>query len=85
MRFDLERLLTPSAWLQTGKTDWAWDAELNEYLDTNPPFITNVFSVRFPDYTLWVDNYPYWYGSKLLNVYKLPSVKTRKRLRAYIS
>lgn len=86
MHFDLERFLTPSAWFQLGRTDWDWDAELNEYLDTKPEVLSkNVLRVVFPKYKLWISNYSY--GNRWYNVagVKLPSVKTRKRLRAYIS
>ena len=90
MRFDFHRLLTPSAWIQVGKTDWEWDAELNAYLDTNPPILAKDWAVvKFPKYNLWVSTYPWSYGHvwswDIDKKAKLPSVKTRKRLRAYIN
>lgn len=87
--FDFERLLTPSAWFQYGKTDWVWDAELNKYLDTNPQIeYPGVCIVTFPSFSVCIIERSYGALLPMVNYnrndYRLPSVKTRKRLKEYI-
>lgn len=88
LKIDWERIITPKAWIQIGKTDWHWDAKLNELLD-NYPVEKLKYSIKryvsphvckIGNYKIWIANYPYGYITDQ-RADKLPSVKTRKRLR----
>lgn len=82
-RIDWQRLI-PRYWLQNCKTDWDWDEILNDLLDRNEVRpsgrVTMIGTVE-----VWTSNYPYAYGS-CHNPKNggLPSVSTRKRLRAIV-
>lgn len=91
MKFDWERLFTPSAWVQSTPTNWDWDEKLNKFLDTNPVIVyLDEFHVEFQvdesnRLELWIANFPYAYGFPYsFGTHLLPSYTTRKRLRKYI-
>lgn len=82
-KIDWLRLL-PGFWLQNEPTDWEWDATLNRLLDKHEPK-EGYLTASIGGVEVWTGNYPYSYGSchdpKLRF---LPSVATRKRLRAVL-
>jgi hypothetical protein len=80
-RIDWMRLW-PMYWLQNERTDWEWDAILNDLLDKHEPMGESL-TVKVGKVEVWVGNWPYAYGSPYgMNVKDvLPSVRTRKRLR----
>lgn len=97
MKIDWERIITPSAWTQGGITDWDWDAEVNRLLDDNQLYLCRYrysdticeFTAYLGPHYIWVGNYPFSYGSQYSSGMsarnsKLPSVRTRKRLKKAI-
>lgn len=83
-RFDWRRLVAPRFWLQNYPTDWEWDATLNRLLDTHDPK-PGYMTVSLGGVDVWVSNWPYSYGYPYTpRMDGLPSVATRKRLRAAI-
>ena len=81
---DWYRLL-PRYWVQTERTNLDWDRALNKALDAALPTIDDKFTVTLADgRQVWVENWPYAYGTEWGHPTKrrgLPTVKTRKRLR----
>lgn len=90
MPIDCYRFL-PQYWNQNYKTDFTYDAILNELLDSNP-IITNLdaYTITFNNTaTFWITNFPYAYGYLYVDAhykYKtvLPAVATRLRLRQIV-
>lgn len=82
-RFDWQRLL-PRYWYQNNPTDWIWDAVLNRALDHFEPRL-GCFTCKIGPLNVWIGNWPYAYGYNHGRSEGLPSVATRKRLRARIS
>lgn len=82
-RFDWLRLL-PQFWLQNYRTDWEWDAVLNTLLDRHDP-VWVYKTVRLGNVEVWASNYPYAFGTCYEpKIDRLPSVRTRKRLKAAV-
>lgn len=83
MKFDWHRLIRPRSWVQLYKTNWEWDALLNDMLDNQQPVAVREFAATICGVEVWTANWPYAYGSpicpKTINV--LPSMKTRLRLK----
>lgn len=77
--------LWPMYWLQNDRTDWELDAILNDLLDKHDP-VEKYLTVMLGKVEVWVGNWPYSYGSPYGPGVKevLPSVATRKRLKASI-
>ena len=86
VKIDWQRLI-PRYWLQNTHTDWTWDALLNQLMDEHEPVEEYAVAI-FGGVEVWVRNYPYAYGSPYnvagLGGDPLPSVATRKRLRAIL-
>jgi hypothetical protein len=76
----------PQYWLQNHATDWEWDAALNALLDHHKPIKSGIgYTVHLGGVEVWARNYPYAYGTPYSPSFDvLPSVATRKRLRAAI-
>lgn len=82
---DLYRLL-PWFWSQECETCLMWDKRLNELLDKYEPELNHSgHTVRLGNFDVWVENYPYSYGTlhsdKYTHLKGLPKVKTRIRLK----
>lgn len=85
MRFDWQRLW-PKYWLQNAPTNYEWDAILNDLMDKHE-IQRGYCAVKLGKVEVWASNWPYAYGSPYLagrvkDV--LPTVATRKRLRALV-
>lgn len=81
MRFDWRRLL-PQFWLQNERTDYEWDALLNELMDKHEVTRTDAFTVQIGPVEVWVSNWPYQYGYAYRPHHRgLPTVGTRIRLK----
>lgn len=73
----------PPYWLQTGPTNKEWDRALNKALDTGRIEDVDNYTAKVGGITVWVSNWPYGYGNPYEpTVRVLPTVATRKRLRA---
>lgn len=85
MRFDWQRLLI-GPWIQSARTDWCWDELLNKALDEHGAERNSSHTAKVGPLTVWVLNWPYAYGSPhgLHERDCLPSVATRRRLRAML-
>ena len=84
MRIDWHRLL-PGYWYQDSPTDWEWDKLLNEILDDVKSVKIGLHHTSNLDgVEIWTSNWPYAYGALYGHSSGLPSVKTRKRLKAAI-
>lgn len=77
---DFYRLL-PIYWTQNTKTSDVWDKHLNHLLDTVGVTSVGYFTCKIGDVEVWIENWPYAYGSLYGGGSGLPKVKTRKRLR----
>lgn len=78
--------LWPKYWLQNAPTNYEWDSILNDLLDKHTPEKRNL-TVFIGGIEVWVGNWPYAYGSPYHRGVKdvLPTVETRKRLRALVA
>lgn len=85
MKFDWQRLLT-GPWIQNAKTDWCWDELLNKALDQHGVERNSSHTAKVGLLTVWVSNWPYAYGSAYRPHERdfLPSIATRRRLRAML-
>ena len=89
MKIDWHRIITPRAWYSNYPTNWHWDRELQFALSAFNPIRASKEVVLLGKYHIWVENWPYAYGFPVTypmrDVCKfLPSVKTRKLLRAQV-
>ena len=87
MNIDWQRFW-PKYWYQSPSTDWDWDKALNIALDQHSPKRVSAHSVQVGPFRVWDSNYPYSYGDRYEGGVKaagLPSVATRKRLKAAIA
>lgn len=86
-KFDWWRLL-PTYWVQNRRTCWEWDQALNEAMDRFPVKKLSEQVVTIGPLSVWGENWPYAYGTPYPEDdafgYVLPSVATRKRLRAAV-
>ena len=83
VRIDWYRLL-PQYRHQDSTTDWEWDKLLNEILDDVKFIKLDVYTSKLDGVEIWTSNWPYAYGALYGHSSGLPSVKTRKRLKAAI-
>lgn len=83
MKFDWQRLFY-GPWIQNHPTDWVWDDVLNKSMDKYPVERLCSYTAKIGNITVWVGNWPYAYGYPFRPIKSemLPSVATRKRLRA---
>ena len=83
MKFDWQRLFC-GPWIQNAPTNWEWDDLLNKSMDKYPVERVSPHNAKIGNLTVWVGNWPYAYGScdGPIRLESLPSVATRKRLRA---
>ena len=83
MKIDWYRLL-PQYWYSYTPTDWEWDKLLNEILDEVKSVKVGRHTSNLDGVEIWTSNWPYAYGSlhNFGDASGLPSVKTRKRLKA---
>lgn len=86
---DWQRLFTPSAWMQRGRTCKLYDKALHDALDAGvKPIRVNEYTAKIGDVVIWVGNYPYSYGHPYETVASnspLPKMGTRKRIYRLLS
>jgi hypothetical protein len=77
--------LYPDYWFQNYPTSKEWDTVLNTLMDTHPLVVVDMYTVKFGDTEVWIQNYPHAFACRYTRTnvapVVLPSVKTRKRLR----
>ena len=83
MKIDWYRLL-PQYWHQDSPTHWEWDKLLNEILDDVKSVKVGLHTANLDGVEIWTSNWPYAYGTLYSHSSGIPSVKTRKRLKAAI-
>ena len=81
---DWGRLL-PGYWLQNFPTNLVWDEFVSKAIDEDRVKAISQHYAAIGGMRVWIENYPYAYGrpvgvAGLSNI--LPTVKTRKKLRA---
>jgi hypothetical protein len=85
---DLRIIFCPAYWINTGSVNRAWDKKVQKMLE-NPRFeYMSRARIKLNGNLIWVENYPYRYGEKLIEqewlwqeTNALPSRKTRIRLK----
>jgi hypothetical protein len=85
MKLDWQRLLR-GPWIQNAKTDWLWDELLNKALDQHGATRSSSYTAKVGSMEVWIGNWPFAYGSphRPHEAEMMPSVKTRRRLRAML-
>lgn len=89
----LKYILNPIWWRLNDRYSKRWDIELNRLIDQDNGVIDymsdNVlfFNIKFGDIKVWVNNYPYAYGTPIAKGIPSkirPSRKTIERLKEYV-
>jgi hypothetical protein len=58
----IQVIMSPSCWIRMKPTSKAWDKELNVLIEKCEPKLLNAYEMKLGDYTIWISNFPYWYG-----------------------
>jgi len=90
----LKYIFNSKWWFMNERYSKRWDIELNRLIDKDNGIIDYMndgqtyFSIKFGDVEVWVNNYPYAYGTPNGNKYIpsniRPSRETIERLKEYV-
>jgi hypothetical protein len=90
----LKYILNPIWWHLNDRYSKRWDIELNRLIDEDNGVINyfmdgvNFFQIQFGEIRVWVEHYPYGYGTPYCNKNMpnniRPSRKTIERLKEYV-
>jgi len=76
----IEPLLNPNHWFRVGITNFEWDKRIRKAMATEE--VSNIVGCKcmIGEEEVWTGNYPYSYGGRYDDSYKLPRRSTVVRL-----